>query len=47
MDRSSIEISPINEIADIDTRDAVYRAFLDMLKLEPQHRQYLKRNGFR
>lgn len=46
MDRSNIEISPINEIADIDTRDAVYRAFLDMLKLEPQHRQYLKRNGF-
>ena len=46
INRSNIEISPINEMADIDTRDAVYRSFLDMLKLEPQHRQYLKSLGF-
>lgn len=46
MDRSNIEVSPINEIADVDTRDEVYRSFLGMLKLEPQHRQYLKSLGF-
>ncbi|MEI3436119.1 MAG: hypothetical protein V8S10_07405 [Clostridia bacterium] len=32
--KSNITISPINEIADIDKRDAVYRTFLNMLKLE-------------
>lgn len=46
MDRSRIEISPINEIADIEKRDAVYRDFLNMLKLEPQHKHYLQLNGF-
>ena len=32
--KSNITISPINEIADIDKRDAIYRTFLNMLKLE-------------
>ena len=32
--KSNITISPINEIADIDKRDTVYRTFLNMLKLE-------------
>ena len=43
--RSHIEISPINLLADIELRDAVYRDFLNMLKLEGQHKQYLKRLG--
>lgn len=43
--RSHIEISPINLIADIELRDAVYRTFLNMLKLEGQHRRYLKSVG--
>lgn len=46
IDRSHITISPINEIADIDTRDKIYREFLDMLKLEPQHRRQLQKLGF-
>ena len=46
VNRSHITISPINEIADIDTRDKIYREFLQMLKLEPQHRKYLKSQGF-
>lgn len=46
MDRSHIEISPINEIADIETRDKVYRAFLNMLKLESKHKKYLEKQGF-
>lgn len=46
MDKSNIEISPINEIADIEKRDKVYRQFLNMLKLEPQHRKYLQEQGF-
>lgn len=46
VDKSNITISPINEIADIDTRDKIYREFLQMLKLEPQHRKYLKSQGF-
>ena len=45
-DKSHIEISPINLLADIEIRDTVYRAFLNMLKLEPQHRRYLKSLGF-
>lgn len=45
-DKSHIEISPINLLADIEIRDAVYRTFLNMLKLEPQHRRYLKSLGF-
>lgn len=44
--KSQIEISPINLLADIEIRDAVYRDFLSMLKLENQHKQYLKNIGF-
>lgn len=43
--RSHIEISPINLLADIELRDAVYRDFLNMLKLEGQHKRYLKNLG--
>ena len=46
VNKSNINISPINEIADIDTRDKIYRDFLDMLKLEPQHKKYLQKQGF-
>ena len=45
MDKSEIEISPINLIADIEIRDKVYRDFLSMLKLEKQHRKYLNGLG--
>lgn len=44
-DKSHIEISPINLIADIEIRDSVYRKFLNMLKLEGQHKRYLKSLG--
>ncbi len=43
--KSRIEISPINMIADIEVRDAVYREFLNMLKLESSHRGYLEKLG--
>lgn len=46
LNKSPIEISPINLLADIKIRDAVYRDFLNMLKLENQHKNYLKRLGF-
>lgn len=42
---SNIEISPINAIADIDKRNAVYRDFLNMLKLELDHSRYLEKRG--
>lgn len=45
LNKETIGISPINLIADIEVRDAVYRAFLGMLKLEGQHRKYLKNLG--
>lgn len=44
--KSNITISPINEIADIDKRDAVYRTFLNMLKLERIHKSVLNELGF-
>ena len=44
--KSPVEISPINLLADIEIRDAVYREFLGMLKLEHQHKRYLKNIGF-
>ena len=44
--KSPIEISPINLLADIEIRDKVYREFLSLLKLEAQHRKYLKDIGF-
>ena len=45
MERSNITISPINELANIETRDMVYRELLSMLKLEGHHRNYLERTG--
>lgn len=44
--KSPIEISPINLLADIKVRDMVYREFLSMLKLELQHKKYLQSLGF-
>lgn len=44
--REHIEISPINLLADIEVRDKVYRYFLNMLKLDGQHKRYLKSLGF-
>lgn len=44
-DKSNIEISPINLLANIETRDKIYREFLGMLKLEKQHKQYLSSIG--
>ena len=44
--KSNITISPINEIADIDKRDAIYRTFLNMLKLEKSSKLALNRLGF-
>lgn len=41
----AVEISPINLLADIEIRDMVYRELLSMLKLEGQHRKYLKKIG--
>lgn len=46
LNKSHITISPINEIADIDKRDQVYRTFLNMLKLENNHKKYLLSQGF-
>lgn len=45
LDMSKIQISPINLVADIKTRDKVYRAFLNMLELERTHRSYLRSTG--
>lgn len=45
IDKSHIEISPINLLADIEVRDKVYRDFLGMLRLEKQHKDYLKKLG--
>lgn len=46
LDRLPVEISPINLLADVEIRDAVYRDFLGMLKLETQHKKYLTSLGF-
>ena len=45
INKSNIVISPINDIADIDKRDAVYRDFLNMLKLDSEHKKYLENQG--
>lgn len=45
LDRSKIQISPINLLADIEIRDKVYRAFLNMIGLERTHRSYLRNTG--
>lgn len=44
-DKVSVEISPINLLSDIEIRDRVYRDFLSMLRLENQHKIYLKNIG--
>ncbi len=46
LNKSPIEISPINLLADIEIRDAVYRKFLSMLKLDNKHKRYLNSIGF-
>lgn len=46
MDKTNLEITPTNTIEDIEIRDAIYRAFLGMLKLEIRHKQYLRNLGF-
>lgn len=46
LNKAPIEISPINLLADIELRDAIYREFLGMLKLENNHKRYLKNMGF-
>lgn len=45
IEKSNITISPINDIADIDKRDKVYRDFLNMLKLNLDHKRYLQEQG--
>ena len=45
LDKSKIEISPINIVADIKRRDEVYREFLRMLRLDRVHKNYLKGLG--
>ena len=44
--KSKYTISPINILADISIRDKIYREFLDMLRLEKNHKNYLERFGF-
>lgn len=45
-DRSLLEIRPMNQLADIEIRDKIYRDFLNMLRLEPQHKMCLRNMGF-
>lgn len=45
VDKSKIQISPINLLADIGIRDKIYREFLNMLELERTHKRYLKEQG--
>lgn len=45
LDRSRIEISPINLLADVEIRDKIYREFLGMLKLDGHHKMYLRNLG--
>lgn len=45
IDKSHIEISPINLLADIEIRDVVYREFLNMLRLDINHKKYLNNLG--
>lgn len=45
INKSNIEISPINLLADVENRDAVYREFLDMLRLDINHKEYLRGLG--
>ena len=45
VDKSKIQISPINLLADIEIRDKIYREFLRMLELERAHKSYLRNQG--
>lgn len=45
-DRALLEIRPMNQLADIEIRDKIYRDFLSMLRLEPQHKRCLTNMGF-
>lgn len=45
-DKTLLEIRPMNQLADIEIRDKIYRAFLSMLRLEAQHKRYLANMGF-
>ena len=45
INKSNIKISPINLLADVEIRDAVYRDFLDMLRLDINHKKYLNGLG--
>ena len=45
IDKTNLEITPINTLEDIEIRDAIYREFLGMLKLEIRHKQYLRNLG--
>ena len=45
-DRTLLEIRPMNQLADIETRDKIYRDFLSMLRLEVQHKRCLRNMGF-
>ena len=44
--KSHIEISPINVLADVELRDTIYRAFLNMLQLDTKHKKYLENIGY-
>ena len=46
LDRTQLEITPINQLADVEVRDAVYREFLNMLKLDNEHKKCLSSLGF-
>lgn len=43
--KTAQEIRPTNLLADIEIRDKIYREFLSMLKLEQQHKMYLRNIG--
>lgn len=44
--REKYEITFVNQIEDVIVRDAVYRDFLDMLKLDSKHKKELENLGF-
>jgi len=46
LDKSKFEITPVNQLEETEMRDRVYRAFLNMLKLEPSYKKELKDLGF-
>ena len=46
MDREKFVISPVNELADVEIRDRVYREFLGMLKIRTATQSIYKGLGF-